>query len=92
MLQDPRLLILDDCTTSLDAATERKIQDDLKELMKGRTTVIIAQRISTLALADRIIIISDGRISDVNSHDELLRTNQLYRTTYEAQMSNLREV
>ncbi len=85
LLQDPRLLILDDCTSSLDAVTERKIQDELRELMDGRTTILVAQRVSTLALADRIIVLEDGAISDMDSHDRLIERNELYRTTYSAQ-------
>lgn len=85
LLQDPRLLILDDCTSSLDAVTERKIQDELRELMEGRTTILVAQRVSTLALADRIIVLEDGAISDMDSHERLLERNELYRTTYAAQ-------
>lgn len=85
ILQDPRILILDDCTSSLDAVTERNIQDQLRELMKGRTTIIVAQRISTLSLADRIIVLHDGKIRDMASHSRLLERNELYRTTYEAQ-------
>jgi len=85
LLQDPALLILDDCTSSLDALTEQRIQDELRELMEGRTTIIIAQRVSTLALADRIVVLEHGTIADVDSHDRLLERNQLYRDTYEAQ-------
>ncbi|MFP4549727.1 MAG: ABC transporter ATP-binding protein [Spirochaetales bacterium] len=85
ILQDPRLLILDDCTSSLDAATERKIQNQLRELMEGRTTIIIAQRVTTLRLADRIIILNRGRIDDADSHERLMKRNELYRTTYLAQ-------
>ncbi|MFW6313262.1 MAG: ABC transporter ATP-binding protein [Spirochaetota bacterium] len=85
ILQDPRLLILDDCTSSLDAATEHKIQNQLRELMVGRTTIIIAQRVATLALADRIIVLNEGRIADIDSHEVLMERNELYRTTYLAQ-------
>jgi len=85
LLQDPKLLILDDCTSSLDAVTERRIQAELRGLMRGRTTIIIAQRISTLALADRIIVLEDGAITDIDSHHGLLRKNELYRSIWEAQ-------
>ncbi|MFW6363485.1 MAG: ABC transporter ATP-binding protein [Spirochaeta sp.] len=85
LLQDPRLLILDDCTSSLDAVTERNIQQQLRELMKGRTTIIIAQRISTLALADRIIVLDKGSITDIDSHHGLLQRNELYRSIYASQ-------
>ena len=85
ILQDPRLLILDDCTSSLDAVTERRIQDQLRELMQGRTTIIVAQRMATLRLADRIIVMDQGTIADMDSHEQLLRRNSLYRNTYELQ-------
>ncbi|MFW5994960.1 MAG: ABC transporter ATP-binding protein [Spirochaetia bacterium] len=85
LLQDPCLLILDDCTSSLDAVTERNIQDELRELMRGRTTILVAQRVSTLALADRIIVLENGAISDMDSHENLLERNRLYRTTYASQ-------
>ncbi|MFP4644078.1 MAG: ABC transporter ATP-binding protein [Spirochaetales bacterium] len=88
LLQDPKLLILDDCTSSLDAVTEQMIQDELRVLMQGRTTILVAQRVSTLALADRIIVLEDGGISDIDSHDRLLERNTLYRTTYAAQTAS----
>ncbi|MDZ7722536.1 MAG: ABC transporter ATP-binding protein [candidate division KSB1 bacterium] len=86
LLQDPRILILDDCTSSLDSLTERQIQRELQSLMKGRTTVIIAQRITTLRLADRIIVLDQGTVQDFDSHEKLLEKNDLYRTAYETQM------
>ena len=85
LVQDPRLLILDDCTSSLDAVTERRIQDQLRELMQNRTTIIVAQRMSTLALADRIIVLDDGRVRAMDSHEKLLEEDSLYRSTYEMQ-------
>jgi ATP-binding cassette subfamily B protein len=85
ILQDPRILILDDCTSSLDAVTESRIQEQLRDLMQGRTTIIVAQRVSTLALADRIIVLHGGTVHDIDSHLRLLERNELYRTTYEAQ-------
>jgi ATP-binding cassette subfamily B protein len=85
LLQDPRLLILDDCTSSLDAVTERRIQEQLRQLMEGRTTIIVAQRMSTLRLADRIIVVDRGTVADADSHDKLLQRNALYRNTYALQ-------
>ncbi|HMB00100.1 MAG TPA: ABC transporter ATP-binding protein [Spirochaetota bacterium] len=85
LLRDPRLLILDDCTSSLDPVTERKIQQELGTLMQNRTTVIIAQRISTLRLADRIIVLDQGTVQDFASHEKLLRKNSLYRETWQTQ-------
>ncbi len=85
LLQDPQILILDDCTSSLDAVTERKIQQQLRLLMEGRTTIIIAQRLSTLTMADRIIVLDGGTIQDVASHSQLMQRNSLYRTMYQKQ-------
>ncbi len=86
LLQDPRLLILDDCTSSLDTVTERRIQAQLVELMRGRTTIIIAQRLAAFAPADRIIVLDSGTIRGMDSHARLLQTSPLYRETYEAQL------
>ena len=86
LLQDPAILVLDDCTSSLDATTERRIQEQLKELMKGRTTIIISQRMAAFAPADRIIVLNEGSIQDMDSHDRLVRRNTLYRTIYQSQM------
>jgi ABC-type multidrug transport system fused ATPase/permease subunit len=86
LLQDPKILILDDCTSSLDTVTERQIQAQLRELMRGRTTIIIAQRLASFGLADRIIVLNEGRIESMDSHDRLLETSPLYRETYEAQL------
>ncbi|AHC16744.1 ABC transporter ATP-binding protein [Salinispira pacifica] len=86
LLKDPQLLILDDCTSSLDSKTEREIQQELQQLMKGRTTLIIAQRISTLRLADRIILLHDGKLHHMEPHDRLLEKSPLYRSVYESQM------
>lgn len=85
IVQDPRILILDDCTSSLDAVTERHIQDQLRRLMHDRTTIIVGQRLSTLSLADRIIVLNDGTVQDVESHDVLLERNDLYRRTWHQQ-------
>ncbi|MFP4510665.1 MAG: ABC transporter ATP-binding protein [Spirochaetaceae bacterium] len=85
LLQNPAMLILDDCTSSLDAETERQIQVELARLAEGRTTIIVAQRVSTLALANRIIVLADGHISDIDSHERLYERNSLYRSTVQAQ-------
>ena len=74
LLKDPPILILDDATASVDTETERLIQKALSRLMEGRTSVIIAQRLSTVRLADLILIVEKGRITGAGTHAELLKT------------------
>ena len=80
---DPRILILDDATASVDATTEARIRLGLREAMRDRTTLIIAHRLSTIALADEIVVLADGRIAARGTHDELLGTSDVYREIYE---------
>ncbi len=86
LLADPRILILDDATSSVDTQTEQLIQKALAHLMAGRTSIIIAQRLSTVRLADQILILEKGRISAVGRHEELIETSELYRRIYEEQL------
>jgi ABC-type multidrug transport system fused ATPase/permease subunit len=79
LVMDPRVLILDDATSSVDATTEAAIKRALRELMEGRTTFIIGHRLSTIALADEIVVLAGGRIAERGSHDELIVTSELYR-------------
>jgi ATP-binding cassette subfamily B protein len=78
VLRDPRVLILDDATSSVDALVEAEIQAALEQVMRGRTTIIIAHRTSTLALVDQVMYIDDGRVVAIGRHDELLRTIPAY--------------
>jgi ABC-type multidrug transport system fused ATPase/permease subunit len=78
LLADPRILILDDATSSVDAQTEAAIKRGLREAMAGRTTFIVAHRMSTISLADEIVVMDGGRIVDRGSHDELLERCPLY--------------
>jgi ABC-type multidrug transport system fused ATPase/permease subunit len=80
---DPRILILDDATASVDATTEAKIRLGLREAMRNRTTLIIAHRLSTIALADEIVVLDEGRVAARGIHDELLETSTVYRDIYE---------
>jgi ABC-type multidrug transport system fused ATPase/permease subunit len=86
VLADPRILILDDATSSVDATTEQEIKLALRAVMEGRTTIIIAHRLSTIALAHEIIVLEDGRVSEVGTHDELLERSPLYREIVEKGM------
>jgi ABC-type multidrug transport system fused ATPase/permease subunit len=83
---DPRILILDDATSSVDASTEQEIKLALRAVMRGRTTFIVAHRLSTIALADEIIVLEDGTVAARGSHDELLETSDLYREIVEKGM------
>ncbi len=83
LVVDPRILILDDATASVDATTEMKIRAGLTEAAKGRTTIIIAHRLSTIALADEIVVLDDGRVAARGTHDTLIGTNEVYREIYE---------
>ncbi|MFF9840301.1 ABC transporter ATP-binding protein [Streptomyces sp. NPDC013740] len=79
ILTDPRLLLLDDATSAVDARVEHEIHEALKSVMAGRTTLLIAHRRSTLGLADRIAVLEDGRLSDIGTHEELEGRSALYR-------------
>ena len=78
LLEDPPILILDEATSALDAESEHLVQDALRTLMKGRTTLVIAHRLSTVQSADRIAVVDDGRIVEIGSHSELLEQDGLY--------------
>ncbi len=78
LLADPRVLILDDATSSVDATTEREIKRALREVMAGRTTFVIAHRLSTIALADDIVVLERGRIAARGTHAQLLEASPLY--------------
>jgi ABC-type multidrug transport system fused ATPase/permease subunit len=80
---DPRILILDDATASVDATTESRIRVGLAEAMRGRTTIIIAHRLSTIALADEVVVLEDGRIAARGTQAELLQTSPVYREIHE---------
>ncbi|MGW5493667.1 ABC transporter ATP-binding protein [Streptomyces olivaceoviridis] len=79
LLTDPRLLVLDDATSAVDARVEHEIHEALKHVMRGRTTLLIAHRRSTLNLADRIAVLDGGRLADIGTHEELQERSALYR-------------
>lgn len=82
---DPSILILDDATSAVDMETELNIQKALKEVMKGRTTFIIAHRISSLKHADEILVLKNGRIVERGKHEKLLNNNGPYQRVFEIQ-------
>jgi len=86
ILRNPRILILDDSTASVDPETEELIQEALGELMQGRTTFVIAHRLRTIKRADQILVLQDGRIVERGSHEELLRREGFYRRIYELEL------
>ncbi len=85
IVANPRILILDEATSSLDSESEALIQDGLNALMKGRTTFVIAHRLSTIRNADQIVVIEDGRVLERGTHDELMALGGRYRALYEKQ-------
>jgi ATP-binding cassette subfamily B protein len=86
ILTDPRILILDDATSSVDTQTEHLIQQALQKLMKGKTTFIIAHRLSTVRQADQILLLDNGRIAAHGTHAELMRSSSMYFEVYQHQL------
>jgi ATP-binding cassette, subfamily B, bacterial len=85
ILKDPRILVLDEATSSLDSQSEALIQEALKTVMKGRTSIVIAHRLSTILSADQIFVIDRGRVVERGTHGELLAMDGLYANLYETQ-------
>jgi ATP-binding cassette subfamily B protein len=79
IVADPRVLVLDDATSAVDPSKEGEIRDAMKTVMSGRTTIVIAHRPGTIALADRVILLDEGRVVAIGSHDELVATSARYR-------------
>jgi len=88
LLLNPRILILDDATSSVDTETEHEIQAALKTLMAGRTSFVIAQRISTVQNADEILVLDQGKITQRGTHLELLEQDGFYRDLYHLQQQD----
>ena len=92
LLKKPKILILADSTSAVDTATERKIREAFNTTLQDTTTIIIAQRISSVMDADKIVVMEDGVITGVGTHDELLKSNVLYQEIFDSQMDNAKEV
>ena len=92
LLLDPRILIMDDSTSSVDVETEYRIQQALDKLMVGRTSFVIAQRISTVRDADAILVLEDGRIAATGTHEDLMRDSAIYAEIYSSQLESERDL
>lgn len=92
VLNEPRILLLDEATASMDTATERRIQESLEQITEGRTTIIIAHRLSTLKNADRLIVIKDGKMAEKGTHTELMKQKGEYYKLYMLQLEALKTI
>jgi ATP-binding cassette, subfamily B, multidrug efflux pump len=90
ILSDPDILILDDVTSALDASTERQIVASLYRELRDKTVIFISQKVNSLMMTDRVVVLEEGQIAGVGTHDELLESNQTYREIYETQSAEMR--
>ena len=88
ILKNPRILILDEATSALDTESEEIVQEALDKLMVGRTSFVIAHRLSTIVHADKIVVLDNGRVQEMGTHQELIQTGGLYSHLYNIQFSN----
>ena len=91
LLKHPKIIILDDSTSAVDTATDASIRQAFRETLTDVTTIIIAQRISSIQDADRIIVMNEGKIDQVGTHEELLKSNEIYQEVYTSQMKGADE-
>ncbi|MCK6641067.1 MAG: ABC transporter ATP-binding protein/permease [Bacteroidia bacterium] len=91
IVSHPKLLIFDDCLSAVDTETEEEILTNLRRIMKGKTTIIISHRVSSVRHADKIIVMEDGTIAEQGTHDELMHHHGIYRTLYDKQVSELQK-
>ena len=89
MVQNPRIIVLDEATSSVDTETEELIQAAIEKLMKGRTAVVIAHRLSTIQKADKIIVVDKGQLMEQGTHEELLQHEGAYANLYRMQYKEM---
>lgn len=85
VIANPKILILDDATSALDARSEKLVQEALNRDLKTTTTVVIAEKISSIINADQILVLEDGQVSGIGTHQALLKTNAIYQAIYQTQ-------
>ena len=86
-LKNAPIVLLDEATSSLDAESEEKVQNAIMNLTKNKTTLVIAHRLSTIIRADKIIVMNQGKIADMGTHNELLKSSTIYKNLYSKQLS-----
>jgi len=89
ILKNPKILLLDEATSALDSENESLVQKGLETLMKGRTTIVIAHRLATIVNADKIIVMNNGTIETIGSHNHLIENNDTYKKLYNMQFKNI---
>ena len=90
-MKKPKIIILDDSTSAVDTDTDRRIRTALKEKLADMTTIIIAQRITSIMDADKIVVMNDGKIMDIGNHEELLARNEVYADLFYTQQKGVSE-
>ena len=92
LLKNPPILIMDEATSSLDSKSEKKVQQAIERLMQDRTVFVIAHRLSTVVNADKIVVLSEGKIVETGTHKELIEKEGQYKQLYEVQFGEITEV
>ena len=89
MLYDPKIILLDEATSSIDSESETMIQKAISEILKNRTSIVVAHRLSTIKEVDKIVVIDSGEIKEIGNHKDLIQNNGFYKKLYEMQYKNI---